>query len=101
MVDPNSMVVNEDLTSDLRQSMIAAVSGGKIFMMSLGVGNSRVSAGMDASDKASIIARKAACFVDLKSLLLKSGFTEAAENEQAELDLGDLRKDTLISLFSE
>ena len=101
MVDPNSMVVNEDLTSDLRQSMIAAVSGGKISMMSLGVGNSRVSAGMDASDKASIIARKAACFVDLKSLLLKAGFTEASENEQAELDLGDLHKDTLISLFSE
>ena len=101
MVDPNNMVVNEDLTSDLRQSMIAAVSGGKIFMMSLGVGNSRVSAGMDASDKASIIARKAACFVDLKSLLLKAGFTEVAEGEQAKLDLGDLRKDTLISLFSE
>jgi hypothetical protein len=56
---------------------------------------------MDASDKASIIARKAACFVDLKSLLLKAGFTEVAENEQAGLDLGDLRKDTLISLFSE
>ena len=101
MVDPNSIVVNEDLTSDLRQSMIAAVSGGKIFMMSLGVGNSRVSAGMDASDKASIIARKAACFVDLKSLLLKAGFTEVAEGEQAELDLEDLHKDTLISLFSE
>ena len=101
MVDPNNMVVNEELTSDLRQSMIAAVSGGKIFMMSLGVGNSRVSAGMDASDKAAIIARKAACFVDLKTLLLKAGFTEAAESEQPEIDLTDLRKDTLINLFSQ
>ena len=101
MVDPNNMVVNEDLTSDLRQSMIAAVSGGKIFLMSLGVGNSRVSSGMDTADKAAIIARKSACFVDLKTVLLKAGFKEAADYEQPTLDLSDLRKDTLIKLFSD
>ncbi|MBR5175764.1 MAG: hypothetical protein IKW89_07510 [Bacteroidales bacterium] len=100
MADPNNMVVNEDLTSDLRQSMIAAVSGGKIFLMSLGVGNSRVSSGMDSADKSAIIARKSACFVDLKTLLLKSGFREVAQGEKADLDLEDLHKDTLISLFS-
>ena len=100
MVDPNNMVVNEDLTSDLRQSMIAAVSGGKIFLMSLGVGNSRVSSGMDAADKAAIIARKSACFVDLKTLLLKAGFREATDYERPALDLSDLRKDTLIKLFA-
>ena len=101
MVDPNNMVVNEDLTSDLRQSMIAAVSGGKIFLMSLGVGNSRVSSAMDTADKAAIIARKSACFVDLKTVLLKAGFKEAADYEQPTLDLSDLRKDTLIKLFSD
>lgn len=101
MVDPNNMVVNEDLTSDLRQSMIAAVSGGKIFLMSLGVGDSRVSSSMDARDKAAIIALKSKCFVDLKALLLKAGFREAAHYERPDLDLSDLRKDTLIKLFSE
>lgn len=101
MVDPNNMVVNEDLTSDLRQSMIAAVSGGKVFLMSLGVGNSRVSSGMDTADKAAIIARKSACFVDLKALLLKAGFKEVNDYERPALDLSDLRKDTLIKLFAE
>ena len=101
MADPNNMVVNEELTSDLRQSMIAAVSGGKIFLMSLAVGESRVSSGMDAADKSLIIARKAGCFVDLKTLLLKAGFTEASEYDMPGLDLTDLRKDTLIKLFSE
>lgn len=101
MVDPNNMVVNEDLFSDLRQSMIAAVSGGKIFLMSLGVGNSRVSSSMDASDKAAIIALKSKCFVDLKTLMLNAGFREAADYEYPDLNLSDLHKDTLIKLFAE
>ena len=73
----------------------------KIFLMSLGVGNSRVSSSMDASDKAAIIALKSKCFVDLKTLMLKAGFREAADYEYPELDLSDLRKDTLIKLFVE
>ena len=101
MVDPNNIVVNEDMTSVLRQSMLAAVCGGKIFLMDLGMGNSRVSSGMDAADKVAILSRKAGCFLDLKQILLKAGFTEAAHDETPALDLSDLRKDTLISLFSE
>ena len=101
MVDPNNVVVNEDMTSVLRQMMLAAVSGGRIYLMSISVGNSRVSGGMDAADKSAIIARKAKCFLDLRTILLKAGFTEVASDEKPALDLSDLRKDTLISLFSE
>ena len=101
MVDPNCLVINEDLTSGLRQMMLAAVSGGRIYLMSVAVGNSRVSSGMDAADKSAIIARKARCFVDLRTILLKAGFTEAAADGTPDIDLSDMRKDTLISLFSE
>ncbi|MBR1927542.1 MAG: hypothetical protein IJ840_07335 [Bacteroidales bacterium] len=101
MVDPNSVDVNEDVVSGPRQMMLGAVCGGKIFLMSFGVGNARVSSGMDAADKSAIIARKAACFVELKPLLLKAGFREAAEGEHVELDLENLHKDTLIRLFSD
>jgi len=101
MVDPNNMVVNEDVLSGPRQTMLAAVCGGKIILMSLAVGNSRVSSGSDAADKVAILSRKADSFLELKPLLFKAGFTEARDGETPSLDLSDVNKDTLINLFSD
>ena len=98
MVDPNAKVVDEELVSDRREKMLAVVSGGWIFLMDLATGRGRVSSGKDAGRKEAVIARKARCFLSLRELLLEAGFTETAENPQ--LDLTDLKKDTLLGLFA-
>ena len=98
MVDPNAKVVDEEMVSDRREKMLAVVSGGWIFLMDLSTGRGRVSAGKDAGRKEAVIARKARCFLSLRELLLEAGFTEDAV--RPELDLTDLKKDTLISLFA-
>ena len=65
--------------------------------MDLGVGDRQVSNGDDAGQKEAVIARKAQCFLPLREVLLEAGFTESKD---AELDLRDLKKDTLLSLFA-
>lgn len=98
MVDPNAKVVDEEIVSDRREKMLAVVSGGWIFLMDLSTGRGRVSSGKDAGRKEAVIARKARCFLSLRDLLLEAGFTENDDNPQ--LDLTDLKKDTLLGLFA-
>ena len=98
MVDPNAKVVDEELVSDRREKMLAVVSGGWIFLMDLATGRGRVSSGKEAGRKEAVIARKARCFLSLRKLLLDAGFTE--DSVRPDLDLTDLKKDTLISLFT-
>ena len=97
MVDPNALHIDEELLSDRREKMVGVVCLGRIWLMDLGVGSKRVSDGEDAGSKEAVIARKAQCFLPLRDILLEAGFTES---EDALLDLRDLKKDTLLDLFS-
>ena len=97
MVRPDSIVVNEDITSDSGEKMLGIVCGARIFLMDLGAGEHAVSVAAHPGEKELIMARKALSFVDLKDLLLKAGFTES---DMPDLDLSTLTKDTLITLFS-
>ena len=96
MVDPNSVRIREEMVSDRREKMVAVVCSGRIWLCDFGVGESRVSGGDDAGVKESVLARKAHCFLPLRDILLEAGFTES---DQPELDLRDLKKDSLLSLF--
>ena len=97
MVHPDSIVVNEEMTSDSREMMLGIVCGGRAYLMDFGTGDSQVSLGVDPGVKEHIMARKARAFIDLKALLKKAGFSES---DTPELDLTKLDKDTLIALFS-
>ena len=97
MVRPDSIVVNEDITSDSGEKMLGIVCGARIFLMDLGAGEHAVSVAAHPGEKELIMARKALSFVDLKDLLLKAWFTES---DMPDLDLSTLTKDTLITLFS-
>ena len=96
MVRPDSVVVNEEMTSDSMEKMLGIVCGARAYLMDLGTGNQRVSSGINPGVKEAIMARKAHAFIDLKDLLTKAGFVES---DMPELDLTKLDKDTLISLF--
>ena len=97
MVDPNALHISEELVSDRREKMVGVVCLGRIWLMDLGVGEGRVSDGEDAGRKEAVIARKAQCFLPLREVLLEAGFTES---DEPELDLRELKKDTLLSLFA-
>ena len=53
---------------------------------------------LDALQKEAVLARKAQCFLPLREILLEAGFTEVAQDP--DLDLRDLKKDSLLALFS-
>ena len=97
MVDPNCVLIREELVSDRRAKMVAVVCSGRIWLCDFGVGAGRVSDGEDAGLKEAVLERKAHSFLPLREILLEAGFTEAKDPE---LDLRDLKKDTLLDLFS-
>ena len=75
--------------------------------MNLGVAGGRVSRRND--DIIEALQRKVDTYVDLKSILLRAGFEDYdkidltdPDNEgvEIELDLTDIKRDTLITLFS-
>lgn len=97
MVDPNALHINEELVSDRMEKMVGIVCLGRIWLMDLGVGSGRVSSGDDAGQKEAVMARKAQCFLPLRDILLEAGFTES---DEPEIDLRELKKDTLLGLFA-
>ena len=96
MVDPNSLLLSEEMTSERREKMVGVVAAGRIWLMDVGVGGGRVSGGEDAGSKEAILARRAQSFLPLREVLLEAGFTES---DTPELDLRQLKKDTLLALF--
>jgi len=97
MVDPNSILIQEELVSERREKMVAVICGGRIRLCDFGAGGGQVSQGEDAGQKEAVLERKARSFLPLRDILLEAGFTES---ENPELDLRDLRKDTLLALFA-
>jgi hypothetical protein len=98
MVDPGAVLLSEELASDRREKMLAVVCRGRIWLCDFGVGEDRVSHGENAGQKEAVLARKAQCFLPLREILLEAGFMEVAQDP--DLDLRDLKKDSLLALFS-
>ena len=107
MVNPNHIKVKTMCESSTPQQSIGLTYNNRVYLMNLGVAGGRVSNSNPELIEA--LERKVDTYVDLKKLLLQAGFEDAAsidwkapENEGAEieLDLTDLKRDTLISLFS-
>lgn len=105
MMDPNTIKFQTEIQScEKMEQMIGFVNGNRLYMCTFDTNNIRVcTSGQPTNDVAEIINRKCRSFVDLKQLLLDAGFKVrkrgTAENP-IELDLTDLKKDTLIKLFS-
>lgn len=107
MVDPNHIKVRTDCVSDTMQQSLGMTYNNRVYLMNLGVAGGRVSRGND--DIIEALQRKVDTYVDLKSILLRAGFEDYdkidltdPDNEgvEIELDLTDIKRDTLITLFS-
>lgn len=109
MVDPNTIMVKTTNYSESSQESIGAVINNKAYLFKLGVGGGRVSTasrlGTSFLDLMYIQARS---FMTLQELLGDAGFADYndidwtlyKEEEFEILDLSNLNRDTLISLFS-
>lgn len=101
MVNPNSIQLETEVISpENMQQMIGAKVDDRLYICQFDLGNIRVSNGDKAME--GIMDRKSKSFLDLKEILDKAGFEEydPEKHEVIDLDLTDLNKDTLISLFN-
>lgn len=107
MVDPNHIKVKTMCVSDNSQQAIGLTYNNRVYLTNLGVAGGRIaSANTEIIDS---LQRKVDTYVDLKKILLKAGFEDAStidwndpkyEGREVELDLTDIKRDTLIRLFS-
>lgn len=107
MVDPNTIKFQTEVISGAKmEQMLGFVNDNRLYICTFDTNNARVSgASTMANDEdiAEILNRKCRSFVDLKKLLLDAGFKErkrGTKENPIELDLTDLKKDTLIDLFA-
>ena len=113
MVDPNTIEFQAEMTSDEKKgSMIGYVYDKKLYLCNLNISDSRVAL-YNPEAHEQVLGRKAKSFIDLKELLLDSGFIEydekllkeskfdkSVDEENDILDLTNLSKDTIIDLLS-
>ena len=107
MVDPNYIKFSADIVSDTAQQTIGLLNEGRFYVMGLGSGNSIVSFNRGATQNeryyASVL--KAKSYLRLNEVLPKAGFIDVDSVEELPedakvLDLTQLSRDTLITLFS-
>lgn len=95
MVDPNSIILKADLISNKREQSIGIVHHGKIILTKMDTSNKMVS---DNGDIGKALLDRAYTYMDLRYILESAGFESVEENP--DLDLTNLNKDTLINLLS-
>lgn len=106
MVDPNTIKFQSDIISTDAESMIGLVTDQRLYMCDFKSGDKMVSCngkGMKTEEYIEALKRKVLSFVDLRTLLEDAGFKirkRSRKDNPIELDLSDLKKDSLIELFS-
>lgn len=103
MVDPNSIQVAEEYYSTAQEQIVGRVQDNRVYLVVEDVQGGIVSIPRTELNKAYSDMCKS--FLDLKPVLLAAGFVEytdehAQDGIEPDIDLTDLRKDTLLNLFS-
>ena len=98
MVNPDNIVINVDCVMDSREKTLGVITENKFILAQFRSGNTAVSR-FDATTKYTDYAlRTLDCFIPLNTLLIDAGFEIVTED--ADIDLTDLSKDSLMSLIS-
>lgn len=107
MVDPKFIKFSADVVSDTTQQTIGLLNDGKFFVMALGSGNSIVSyqKGSTQNERYYASVLKAKSYLKLEDVLPLAGFIDVDSVEELPedaqvLDLTQMSRDTLITLFS-
>lgn len=102
MVDPNNIIAETMCISDMTQKMVGMVLDQKFVFADFGCGNSIVANsrnGFTAEDMYKLSKVKCEAMVFVNDILKDAGFEFVNKPEDADINLGDLAKDTFISLF--
>ena len=98
MVDPNNILVTVDCEMDSSEMQLGVITENKFILAKFRTGRGAV-AGDSVTNKYTEYALSTLdCYLSLDKLLVDAGFTIVEKN--ADMDLTDLSKDTLISLLS-
>jgi hypothetical protein len=97
MVDPNNVLFTVDMEMDSKEKSLGVLTGEKFILAQFRTGNGRVSYNSITDLYTTYAISILDCYLNLKDVLIDAGFT-IAKNE-AKIDLTDMSKDTLISLF--
>ena len=107
MVDPNFIKFSADVVSDTTQKTIGLLNSGRFYVMDLGSGNSIVSHqyGSTQNERYYASVLKAKSYLKLSEVLTRAGFIDVDTVEELPadaqiLDLTQISRDTLITLFS-
>lgn len=107
MVDPNFIKFSADVVSDTTQQTIGLLNTGRFYVMALGSGNSIVSyqKGSTQNERYYASVLKAKSYLKLTDVLPSAGFIDVDSVEELPedaqiLDLTQMSRDTLITLFS-
>lgn len=107
MVDPNFIKFSVDVVSDTTQQTIGLLNNGRFYVMALGSGNSIVSyqKGSTQNERYYASVLKAKSYLKLSDVLPTAGFIDVDSTEELPedaqiLDLTQMSRDTLITLFS-
>lgn len=112
MVDPGNIQLESEVRQgEMAEQLVGMIHDGKFYFYTLSCGYNRVSTAMyikngknvnktvnSIESITDILKRKTLSFIPLKEILLKSGF-EVVEDDY-DMDLTELNRDTLIKLFS-
>lgn len=102
MVDPNSIVFEENATSKSREEFLGAIVANKIYIGKFGFGESRISGRLNSKDRFELIKVHVNSCLSLRKVLSDAGFREWDEKSENEpdFDLATLNKDSIIQLFN-
>lgn len=95
MVNPDSIILKSDMVSNKKEQSLGIIHDGEIILTKLDTSNKMVS---NDDDVSKALFDRATTYVNLKYILDTAGFESVEENP--DLDLTNLDKDTLIKLLS-
>lgn len=102
MMDPNTIKFQTEVISKEKcEQAIGFVKNERLFVCEFDMSNARVSTSCSAPQFLEVISRRCQASLSLNTLLVSAGFEITEDSTEAELDLSNLNKDTLIELFAE
>lgn len=98
MVNPNNILFTIETAMDSREKSFAVISDNRLILAQFKTGSGRVSGNSVTNKYTEYALETIDCYLSLSDVLKEAGFEFT--NEQPEIDLRELTKDTLISLIS-
>lgn len=98
MIDPNKVLFTIDCEFESNEKSLGVITGDKFILAHFRTGKGRVSYNSVTDLYTDYALNTLDCYVSMRQVLADAGFTFVQED--AQIDLTDLSKDTLINLFS-